>query len=96
MKTLFATTTALALLITLLPADAATWVCNASGNRWSSQTQCGWVYSEQELYERGIARAGRALQNYNLNGMRPPYNACTAALESGMDNSVRKSYGCAD
>jgi len=96
MKALFATTTALTLLSTLLPAEAATWVCHTGGNRWSSQTVCGWVYSDQEIYERGIARAGRVLDGFNRNGMRPSYNACVAALESGMDNDVRKSYGCAD
>jgi hypothetical protein len=84
------------ILATATSANAATWRCNTSCDRWSCSSQCGWVYSEQELYERGMARAGRVLDSYNRNGMRPSENACTAALESGMENSVRKSYGCRD
>jgi hypothetical protein len=81
----------ISLLASTLPANAATWRCNTSWNGY----QCGWFYSQQELYERGQDAAVRALEYYSRGGTRrPPANVCNAALEAGVENDILWSYGC--
>jgi hypothetical protein len=67
--------------------NAALWRCTTN--------YCGWVYSEQELYERGQRDAIREL-DYNSRGgtRRASDRACKAAIEAGVDNDLAWSYGC--
>jgi hypothetical protein len=73
--------------------NAAQWRCTTNYNGYGSS--CGWVYSEQELYERGQRNAIREL-DYNSRGgtRRASDRACKAAIEAGVDNDLASSYGC--
>ena len=75
--------------------NAAQWRCTTNYNGSGSSSHCGWVYSEQELYERGQRNAIREL-DYNSRGgtRRASDRACKAAIEAGVDNDLASSYGC--
>jgi hypothetical protein len=77
------------------PSVAAEWRCSTSCSGNSCSSRCGWVYSQQELYEAGQNRGIRNL-DYNTQGgtRRPSDAACTAAIESGADPDVIRSYKC--
>jgi hypothetical protein len=90
---------ALAILASVAtPVGAAEYRCTTycpTGNQCYSR--CAWFYAEQELYERGQRAAESNLDYYSQNGTRrPPANACIRALEAGVDNDTRMSYGCRD
>jgi hypothetical protein len=89
--------TVISLLIST-PVAAAEYRCRHYCPYWNQcYSSCSWFYTEQELYERGMANAERNL-DYNSQGgtRRPSAGACTRALEAGVENSVRWSYGCRD
>jgi hypothetical protein len=80
---------------TACQSNAAQWRCTTNYNGYGSSSHCGWVYSEQELYERGQRNAIREL-DYNSRGgtRRASDRACKAAIEAGVDNDLASSYGC--
>jgi hypothetical protein len=74
------------------PSSAAQWRCTTD---YYNTTSCGWVYSPQELYERGQANAIRNLDYNSAGGRRRPSDrACKAAIEAGVENDLAWSYGC--
>jgi hypothetical protein len=76
------------------PASAAQWRCSTSYNG-RSFSRCGWVYSPQELYERGQENALRELDSNSAGGARRPSDrACKNAIERGVENDLASSYGC--
>jgi hypothetical protein len=90
---------AMAIAAVAVPAHAAEWRCyggtNYYWNQSYSSSRCGWVYSEQEIYEQHQSAAERGL-DYNSRGgtRRASERACTQALESGVDPDLMRSYGC--
>jgi len=77
----------------LRSADAAEYRCSSYCPTWNQCfSRCSWFYSEQEIYEQ---RQNRALQNLDHDtrgGTRRPSNeACTAAIEAGVENGT---LGC--
>jgi hypothetical protein len=55
--------------------NAAQWRCTTNYNGYGSSSHCGWVYSEQELYERGQRNAIRELDYNSRSGTRRPATA---------------------
>jgi hypothetical protein len=80
---------------TASPSNAAQWRCTTSYNGNTSSSHCGWVYSQQELYERGQRNAVRELDYNSAGGTRRPSDrACKEAIERGVENDLASSYGC--
>jgi len=76
-------------------ANAAEWRCSTSFNGNTSSSSCGWVYTQQELYELWQRKAIRELDYNSAHGRRRPSDrACKEAIEAGVENELASSYGC--
>jgi hypothetical protein len=74
-------------LLAAIPVAAAEYRCQTYCPYWNQcYSRCAWFYSEQEIYERGMAAAERNL-DYNSQGgtrmdRRPPLSSI--ALSFGL------------
>jgi hypothetical protein len=85
-------------VLTLTNASAAETQCRSICDYYQCFTRCRQVYSLQELYERNQYNSERELDYRRRDqGHGSRYrldNACTRALEAGVDPELMTSYGC--